>query len=124
MNILIVDDSKLLRTVLKGMLFNMGFSDIYEATNGWEAIRKTYMVNPDIIFMNLIMPEMDGFEASKQILESFQDSKIVLVSADNYSEIQYNISEINIYDFITLPLQQKRLKKIMKEYESYAEKAF
>lgn len=124
MNILIADDSKLLRTVLKGMLLDMGFTDIFEAANGWEAIRKTYMVNPELIFMNLIMPEMDGFEASRQILQSFKDTKIVIVTSNKYSEVPYNLSEIKLYDFISLPIEEKRLRRIMSEYQEYAEVSY
>jgi len=113
MNILIVDDSKFMRAVLRVMLTDMGFWDIFEATNGWEAIRKTYMTSPDMIFMNLVMPEMDGYEASRQILESFNDVKIVIVTSDTYSEVEKNIEGINIYDFLSLPIDQEKLRMIM-----------
>jgi len=121
MNILIVDDSKFMRTILKGMLADMGFLDIFEAANGWEGIRKTYMVNPDIIFMNLVMPEMDGFEASKQILKSFNDAKIIIVTSDKYSDIERKIEEIKFYNFISLPIDEERLRTIMIEYEEVIE---
>ncbi|MGE5472939.1 MAG: response regulator [Ignavibacteriales bacterium] len=117
MNILIVDDSKFMRTILRSMLSDMGFLDIYEATNGWEAIRKTYIVNPELIFMNLVMPEMDGFEASKQILECFNDAKIIIVTSDKYSEIEKRMEGIKMYDFISLPIEEEKLRTIMIECE-------
>lgn len=115
MNILIVDDSKFMRMILKGILNDIGFFDVYEAANGWEAIRKTYMVSPDIIFMNLIMPEMDGYEASKQILESFQDMKIIIISSNKPSEIEQRMAGIRVYDLLSLPLEEERLRAIMTE---------
>jgi len=121
MNVLIVDDSKFMRTILRAALTNMGFLDIYEATNGWEAIRKTYMVSPDIIFMNFVMPEMDGLESSRQILENFNDTKIVFVTSNEYSEVRQKIQEIKIYDFLTLPIEEEKLKRIMMEFEEVLE---
>jgi len=123
MNILVVDDSKFMRAVLRVMLTDMGFLDIFEATNGWEAIRKTYMVDPDIIFMNLVMPEMDGYEASRQILESFNDAKIVIVTSDTYSEIEKNMEGIKIYDFLSLPIDEEKLRTIMIENDESLKRA-
>lgn len=122
MNILIVDDSNFMRTVLGTMLTDMGFNDIYEAANGWEAIRKTYIVNPDLIFMNLVMPEMDGYEASRQILQCFNDAKIIIVTSDKYADVEQKIKGIRIYDFITIPVDQEKLRTIMIEYEEKLER--
>lgn len=119
MNILIVDDSKLIRTVIKSMLIGMGFVDVYEATNGWEAVRKAYVVNPDVVFMNLLMPEMDGFEASRRILHTFEDVKIIIVSSDSYSENCKNLSDIRIQEYITLPIKEERIRGVMCGYEEY-----
>lgn len=113
MNILIVDDSKLLRTVLKSMLAGMGFTKTYEATNGLEAIRKVHTMQPDLIFMNLIMPEMDGFEASKEILDNFSDTKIIIMSSNNYADTPFSTSNIKIHDYISIPFNKNRIKKAL-----------
>ncbi|MGE5328424.1 MAG: response regulator [Deltaproteobacteria bacterium] len=123
MNILIADDSKFMRTILKAMLNDMGFLDIYEAANGWEAIRKTYMVSPDVIFMNLVMPEMDGFEASRQILGNDTDAKIIIVTSEDYSKIEHKINEMKIRDCITLPINEEKLRAALSDYEGVLEKS-
>lgn len=84
--ILIVDDLKINRMVLTGYLKKFNFS-ILEAENGLEAIQLIETQSPDLIFMDLKMPEMDGFEASKVIKEQFVQNAptIIAVSASALS---------------------------------------
>jgi len=115
MNILIVNDSKLLREVLKTMLESLGYTSIFEAANGMEAITKTHAVKPEIIFMNLIMPEMDGYEATKEILGTYAATKIVMMSTSSFSETPLSKSNLNIYDYVSIPFNKNRIKKILNE---------
>lgn len=116
MNILIVDDSKFLRTILKNMLLNLGFPRTYEAVNGMEAVRKAHIIHPDLIFMNLIMPEMDGYDASKEILQ-FYPAKIVIMSSNKMSDTPFGKSKVNIYDYVSIPFSTKRIMKILDSVE-------
>lgn len=113
MNILIVDDSKLLRAILKNMLSNMGFTKINEAVNGLEAIRKVHVTNPDVIFMNMVMPEMDGYNASKEILKTNPDVKIVIMSSNDFSDTPFSKSNLKIHDYAQIPLNNNKLRKIL-----------
>lgn len=113
MNILIVDDSKLLRTVLKNMLAKMGFTQVYEATNGLEAIRKMHIINPEVVFMNHIMPEMDGFEASKEILKTYSDTKLVIMSSSDFSDTPFSRTNLNIHGYIPIPFSKSKLSSLM-----------
>lgn len=115
MNILIVNDSKLLREVLKTMLENLGYTSVYEATNGVEAIEKTHALKPEIIFMNLIMPKMDGYEASKKILGTYASIKIIIMSTSNFSDTPLSKSNLNIYDYVCIPFNKSRIKSILNE---------
>ncbi|WGS64168.1 response regulator [Marinitoga aeolica] len=83
-NILIVDDSRFDRIIIRDMIEEIGYNVIGEAENGKEAINMYFKIYPDIVFMNLIMPVMDGLEAMKFILENDPEAKIIVTSS--YSE--------------------------------------
>ncbi len=112
MNILIVDDSRFLRTILKNMLTSMGFTETYEAANGLEAVRKAHILQPDLIFMNLIMPEMDGYEASKHILKNFE-TKIVIMSSNSISNTPLKDSDLGVHGYVSIPFTNSTIKKVL-----------
>jgi two-component system chemotaxis response regulator CheY len=79
--VLIVDDMLFMRLALKGMLEKNGFSIVGEAGNGIEAIAKYKECTPDIVTMDITMPEMTGLEALKEIRQYDQNARVVMVSA-------------------------------------------
>jgi CheY-like chemotaxis protein len=76
--ILIVDDEPAMREVIKLILKNY---EVIEAANGLEAIKRCEERKPDLILMDIMMPRMNGIEATKIILEKFPDARIVAVTA-------------------------------------------
>jgi len=114
MNILIVDDSKLMRNILKSILNNMGYPDVYEATNGLEALTKVYEMSPDIVFMNLIMPEMDGYRASRKILREYPQTKIVVMSSNVEFAAPLKDSNIGFFDYIKVPFVENKIREVVK----------
>lgn len=81
-NILLVDDHQMVRIGVKTFLSTQAdLKVIGEAENGIEAIEKAKQLNPDIILMDLMMPIMDGVEATKQITEQNPNSKIIIVTS-------------------------------------------
>ena len=79
--ILVVDDAAFMRLSLKTMLEKNGFDVIGEASNGIEAIEKYKLLKPDIITMDITMPEMNGIEATKNIRKLNNNAKIIMISA-------------------------------------------
>lgn len=114
MNILIVDDSKLMRKLIKNILADMGYVEVYEALNGAEAVQKVHAIRPKVIFMNLVMPEMDGYQASQYILRDFPDTKIIVMSSNHESESPFHNSNIKIHDYIRIPFGFNRIREIIK----------
>jgi len=82
-NVLIVDDHPVVRKGLSALLNAKaaGIAVVGEATNGNEAISRTKELNPDVILMDLMMPEMDGVEAIKRIMEDIPDAKILVMTS-------------------------------------------
>jgi len=82
-NVLIVDDHPVVRKGLSALLNAKaaGIAVVGEATNGNEAISRTKELNPDVILMDLMMPEMDGVEAIKRIMADIPDAKILVMTS-------------------------------------------
>ncbi|MBP7554082.1 MAG: Cache 3/Cache 2 fusion domain-containing protein, partial [Spirochaetes bacterium] len=108
--ILVTDDKDYNRAVLKNMLKPLGF-EIYEAANGREAIEQTKLINPDLIFMDLRMPVMDGIEAIKELRDSpeFGGIKIIAISASVFNSNQRQSELAGADDFIGKPVRYKEL---------------
>lgn len=79
--VLIVDDAAFMRLSLKTMLEKNGFEVIGEATNGLEAISKYSILKPDIVTMDITMPDMDGVDALVEIKKNDPSAKVVMISA-------------------------------------------
>ena len=79
--VLVVDDMLFMRVTLKSILEKNGFAVVGEAVNGVEAVKKYKEFGPDIVTMDITMPEMSGLEALKEIKQYDPDAKVVMVSA-------------------------------------------
>ena len=117
MKFLLVDDSKMARKmtnkVLKAII-NDEF-EIIEATNGEEAVAKYKEYCPDICFMDLTMPQLDGFEATKQICEFDRDAKIVVISADIQEKSLQKAKQMGALGFIKKPIDEKNLGQVLQQ---------
>ena len=105
--ILVVDDEYLIRNVIKEYCQNEGCK-VDEASNGEEAIDKVYENEYDLIIMDIMMPDMDGYEASKEIKE-IKDIPIIMLSARTEEEDKLNGFNIGIDDYVTKPFSPKEL---------------
>ncbi|MDD2375702.1 MAG: response regulator [Eubacteriales bacterium] len=79
--VLVVDDAAFMRVTIKNMLEKNGYSVIGEAENGKVAVVKYNELKPDIVTMDITMPEMDGLAALKAIMQINSDAKIVMMTA-------------------------------------------
>ena len=114
-SILIVDDALFMRTVLRDILTKNGYQVVGEATNGNEAIEKYKELSPDITTMDITMPEMDGIEALRQIMEINQDAKIIMCSAMGQQGIVVEAIKEGACDFIIKPFQPNRVVQAMQK---------
>jgi signal transduction histidine kinase/CheY-like chemotaxis protein len=115
LNILIVEDNKMNQKVLGTMLKNLGYNyDIAE--DGYAGYLQAKTRDYDLILMDLIMPEMDGFESARKIIEYNKSTLIVAFTADNMSDSRRKAELSGIKDFISKPVRIDELKKLFAKY--------
>jgi CheY-like chemotaxis protein len=113
--ILIIEDNKMNQLVIGTMLNSLGYS--YEvADDGWSGYQVAKDNKFDLIFMDLIMPEMDGFESSQRILKHDKSILIVAFTADNMPETKRKAELSGIKDFISKPVRIEELKRLFARY--------
>jgi CheY-like chemotaxis protein len=108
---MVVEDNKLNLKVIGSMLGNMGYKfDISE--DGYSAFLMAKSKKYDLIFMDLMLPEIDGFEASQKILKIDKNVKIVALTADILPETRRKAELAGVIDFLTKPVRTEELKRI------------
>jgi CheY-like chemotaxis protein len=101
-HILIVDDEKIIRTVLKRILLNSGFS-AEVANNGNDALKKIKSKNFDLILLDILMPEMNGLVFMKKLKELKTSAKILVISACHDQSLIKQVQELGAQGYIKKP---------------------
>jgi len=112
MRVLIVDDDKLIREAVAEMLRQTGCVIVGEAQDGFEAIEKNELVQPDIIIMDIDMPNMDGLEASRRIQETLP-TPIVALTAHESIDFVLRASEAGIGAYLVKPPRRAELLRAL-----------
>lgn len=108
-SVLIVDDAMFMRTVLKKMLIEEGLDVVGEGTNGDEAIKLAEHLQPDVITMDITMPERDGISAIEDVLKVSPKSKIIMCSAMGQQAMVVEAIKKGAKDFIVKPFEKTRV---------------
>ncbi len=109
--ILIVDDAAFMRMNLKNILENNGHEIVDEAANGKIGFESYQKHGADLVTMDITMPEMDGIEAVKKIMEFDSDAKVIMCSAMGQQSLVIEAIEAGAKDFIVKPFNKKRIKE-------------
>lgn len=113
--ILIIEDNKMNQNVIGKLLNSLGYT--YElADDGWAGYVLAKSKKFDLIFMDLIMPEMDGFESAQRILKVDNTVLIVAFTADNLPETRRKAELAGIKDFVSKPVRIDELKRLFAKY--------
>lgn len=111
--ILLVDDAAFMRMMVKDALVKNGYNgaEIHEAADGVQAVEKYNEVKPDLVIMDITMPNMDGLEALKAIKGGDPDATVVMCSAMGQEAMVIDAIKSGAKDFIVKPFKPDRILK-------------
>lgn len=112
--VLIVDDAAFMRMMIKDILVKNGFEVIGEAGNGMKAVELYKKERPDVVTMDITMPEMDGIGAVKAIREMDPSARIIMCSAMGQQSMVMDAIRAGAKDFIVKPFQADRVLEALK----------
>ena len=108
-NILICDDSAFMRMMIKDILTKNGYNIAGEAENGAKAVEKYNELKPDLVLIDITMPEMDGIQALKKIKETDPNASVIMCSAMGQQAMVIESIQSGAKDFIVKPFQADRV---------------
>jgi two-component system chemotaxis response regulator CheY len=110
---LVVDDSEFARRNMKKILTSVGGEEAGFAANGREAIEQYMKLKPDLVFMDITMPEMEGVEAVQGIMHRDKSAKIVMVSSNGYQEMIKAALESGAKHFLIKPVEPQQVASVV-----------
>ena len=114
-NILICDDAAFMRMMIKDILTKNGYNVVGEAENGVKAIEAYQEFSPDLVLMDITMPEMDGIDALKGIREKDPNACVIMCSAMGQQAMVIEAIHSGAKDFIVKPFQAERVLEAVKK---------
>ena len=111
--ILIADDAAFMRKMIRSTLASAGYTDFIEASNGAEAVRLFASDNPDLVLMDVTMPEMDGLEALKRIMAISPSAKVIMCSAIGQDATIMEAVRSGASEFIVKPFKKEQLTEMV-----------
>lgn len=114
-NILICDDAAFMRMMIKDILTKNGYNIAGEAENGLKAVEKYNETKPDLVLMDITMPEMDGIESLKAIRAKDPNACVIMCSAMGQQAMVIEAIQSGAKDFIVKPFQAERVLEAVKK---------
>ena len=111
--VLIVDDALFMRNLLRDIFEADGWQVVAEAENGLQAVEQYVACQPDLVTMDIVMPEMGGIDAMKKILLDYPEAKIVMCSALGQESMVMEAINAGAKDFIIKPFQEKQVQEVV-----------
>ena len=114
-NILICDDAAFMRMMIKDILTKNGYNVVGEAENGTKGVEKFNELKPDLVMMDITMPEMDGIQALKAIKAADANALVIMCSAMGQQAMVIESIQAGANDFIVKPFQADRVIEAVKK---------
>lgn len=113
--VLVVDDAAFMRMMIKDILVKNGYEVAGEAANGAEATSMYQELRPDVVTMDITMPEMDGISAVKAIRQADPRARIIMCSAMGQQAMVLDAIQAGAHDFVVKPFQEERVLDAIKK---------
>lgn len=114
--IMVVDDANFMRMMLKDILLGAGFNSVIEAKSGGEAIIFTKVERPEIIILDVTMPDMDGIKALKKIKNFDPNIKVIMCSSLGQEDMVEECFNQGADDFIMKPFKPERIIQAISQF--------
>ncbi|MDA7816626.1 response regulator [Sulfurimonas sp.] len=115
LRVLITDDSKTVRKIMRLQLEEMGHEVVAEASNGHDAMELYFKYTPDLITMDIQMPDMNGLEASAKIRKVDKNVKIIMVTAHGQKDLVMSCLKNGIKYYMLKPITSDKLKEVFEK---------
>ena len=115
LNILVVDDSPIITRKLTMMLELLGYKVVKTAATGTEAISAYRQCHPDVVTMDITMPEMDGIEATKRIMQEFPEARIVMVTSHGQEKMVIDALKAGAKGYVLKPFDGQKLNEAIEK---------
>jgi two-component system, chemotaxis family, chemotaxis protein CheY len=107
--VLVCDDAIFMRTMIADILTQAGFEVVGEAESGSQAVEKYHALKPDLVTMDIVMPDMGGIEAVREICKTDPEAKILMCSAMGQQALVVEAIQAGAKDFVVKPFQPSRV---------------
>ena len=113
--VMLVDDASFMRMMLKNILVGSGYEVVGEAENGAKAVEQYKALKPDLVIMDIIMPEMGGIDAVREIVKVNPSAKILMCSSMGQQSLVVEAIQAGAKDFIVKPFQPSNVLEAVKK---------
>ena len=121
LKVLIVDDSLIIQKKISKIFENLGHEVVFDATNGQEAIDAYTKFKPDLVTMDITMPDMDGITALKHIIKEDIEAKIIMVTSHGQEDMVIKSIQAGAVGYILKPITEEKMVQVIGEvFAEYA----
>ncbi|ABP68000.1 response regulator [Caldicellulosiruptor changbaiensis] len=117
MKICIVDDAQFIRQILKDIFISLGHQVIAEFSSASQLIENVEDLKPDIVTLDITMPDMDGLTATRILKNIIPDVKVIIISAISQPDIEKEAKKCGAYEFVRKPFSKLAIEHIIKQIE-------
>ena len=111
---MIADDSAFMRKMIRDILEKLGHKDIIEAVNGKEAIDKYKSDKPDLVMLDIIMPDISGIDVLRSLIEEDKNAKVIMVTAFGQDAMVKECNQLGAKGYILKPLDERKVAEAIK----------
>ncbi len=115
--VMIVDDALFMRNILRGIVTEKGYVVAAEAASGIEAMKKLHTIHPDIILLDIILPDSNGLDLLQSIAAACPQSKVVVCSSIGQEQVVQKAMELGAKAFIRKPVTPERVVEVLESLE-------
>ena len=107
--VLVCDDAIFMRTMISDILSQAGYEVVGEAETGVQAVEKYKQLKPDLVTMDIVMPDMGGIDAVREIVQFDRDARVLMCSAMGQQALVVEAIQAGARDFVVKPFQPSRV---------------